>query len=106
VRPLQRVVTPTGALRAWPTILILILGFGLALGFTIAYVRKVDQDAERRNQQRARDFCDVVMLIDDRNQRVPPKLPPNATVEQRQQYDVAVRFVAALHAYRLKLGCH
>lgn len=100
-----RILTPTGAMRPWATLLAVIVGFGLVVGFTIGYVKKVDQDAERRNQQRARDFCDVVVLIDDRNQQVPPRLPPNATPEQRQQYEVAVRFVAALHAYRIKLGC-
>lgn len=105
MKVLSHIFTPTGAIRAWPSILMLILGFGLALGLTIGYVNKVDQAAERRNQQRAQDFCDVIVLIDDRNQQVPPKLPPNATADQRDQYQVAVKFVAALHAYRIKLGC-
>lgn len=105
MRPLERVLTPTGAMRAWATLLAVIVGFGLVVGFTIGYVKKVDHDADRRNQQRARDFCGVVVLLDDRNQQVPPKLAPNPTLEQRQQYEVAVQFVAALHAYRFKLGC-
>ncbi len=105
MKRLVKVFTPTGAIRAWATVLMLVLGFGLALGLTIGYVDKVDRAAERRNVERARDFCAVVVLIDDRNQQVPPKLPPNPTPEQRQQYEVAVRFVAALHAYRIKLGC-
>jgi len=92
-------------MRAWATLLAVIVGFGLVVGFTIAYVKRVDHDAERRNQQRARDFCTVIVLIDDRNRQVPPKLPANATAEQKDQYDVQRQFVAAIHAYRLKLGC-
>lgn len=101
----MRFFTPTGAIRAWATILMLILGFGLALGLTIGYVNKVDKAAEKRNIDRARDFCGIIVLIDDRNQKVPPKLPPNATAEQKEQFNVQVKFVAAIHAYRIKLGC-
>lgn len=101
----NRLITQTGAFRAWVTMLLLILGVGVALGLTIAYVNKVDRASERRNVERARDFCGVIVLIDDRNQQVPPKLPANPTPEQRQQYEVSTRFVAAIHAYRLKLGC-
>jgi hypothetical protein len=83
MKVLAHIFTPTGAIRAWASILMLILGFGLALGLTIGYVNKVDKAAERRSQERARDFCDVIVLIDDRNRQVPPKLPPNATADQR-----------------------
>lgn len=105
MKRVMHVFTPTGAMRAWATMLLSIVGFGLALGLTIAYVNKVDRDAEKRNIDRARDFCTVIVLIDDRNQQVPPKLVPNPTPEQRQQYEVSVKFVAALHRYRVKLGC-
>jgi hypothetical protein len=105
MKVLAHIFTPTGAIRAWASILMLILGFGLALGLTIGYVNKVDKAADRRSQQRARDFCGVIVLIDDRNRQVPPKLPPKATAEQTEQYDVQVKFVAAIHAYRIKLGC-
>lgn len=101
----HRLITATGAFRAWVTVILVLAGVGIAIGLTIAYVARVDRQAERRNIDRARDFCGVIVLIDDRNQQAPPKLPPNATPEQRQQYDVSVRFVAAIHAYRLKLGC-
>jgi hypothetical protein len=87
------VFTPTGAIRAWASILIVILGFGLALGFTIAYVTKVDKEAERRNVERSRDICGIIKLIDDRNQKLHP-----SSAEQKQ-------FVDELHRYRLKLGC-
>lgn len=102
---MSRLFTPTGAMRAWATVLMLTLGFGLALGLTIAYVNKVDRASERRNIERAREFCTIITLIDDRNQQVPPKLPPSPTADQRQQYELAVKFVTALHAYRVKLGC-
>ena len=106
MKRLAWIVTPSGAMRAWATTLLLILGFGLALGLTIAYVDKVDRASEQRNLQRARDFCGIITLLDDRNQRVGvPKPPPNATPEQLQQYRDATQFVAAIHDYRLKLGC-
>lgn len=82
--------------------------FVTMLAFSIGnviYTNRVDAAAERRSQARARDFCGVVVLIDDRNQQVPPKLVSNPTPEQRQQYEIAVKFVAALHQYRIKLGC-
>jgi hypothetical protein len=82
--------------------------FVTMLAFSIGnviYTNRVDAAADRRNQQRARDFCGVIVLIDDRNRQVPPKLPPKATAEQTEQYDVQVKFVAAIHAYRIKLGC-
>jgi hypothetical protein len=84
------------------TVYVTFLFFGIG-GFL--YIGHVDHQADVRNQDRAREFCDVIVLIDNRNQQVPPKLAPNPTAEQRQQYDVAVKFVSALHKYRLKLGC-
>lgn len=82
--------------------------YGTLIAFLIVgylYIGYVDRRADKRNQERARDFCGVIVLIDDRNQQVPPKLPPNATSEQREQYGVQLKFVAAMHAYRVKLGC-
>ncbi len=100
------ILTPTGSMRAWAVVLLLIAGFGLALGLTIGYVDKVDRASEQRNMQRARDFCGVIVLLDDQYQRTPPQAPPaGATPEVRQRYEAAARFVAAIHAYRIKLGC-
>jgi len=82
--------------------------YGTLIAFVIIgylYIGRVDHQADIRNQQRAREFCDVIVLLDDRNRQVPPKLAPTPTPEQRQQYAVAVKFVDALHKYRLKLGC-
>lgn len=76
--------------RQWIAFLV---GVGLAIGFTLAYVTKVDHEAERRNVERSRDICGIIRLIDDRNQTVTP-----TTVEQKQ-------FIDELHRYRLKLGC-
>lgn len=91
---MKALLTPTGAMRPWATVLAVMLGFGLALGFTIGYVKKVDQAAEKRNQQRAREFCTVIVLIDDRYQKLPPTADPEA-----------MKFAVAIHTYRIKLGC-
>lgn len=105
-RRLGWIVTPSGAMRAWATTLLLIAGFGLALGLTIGYVKMESRRSEQRNLDRARDFCGIITLLDDRNQRAGVQRPPaNATPEQLQQYQDAVQFVAAIHAYRIKLGC-
>ena len=89
-----RVLTPTGAIRAWPTAIMLILGVGLALGLTIAYVDKVDRAAERRNVERSRDWCRIIVMLDDRNQTLPP-------AQDQQTAD----FRAALHDLRISKGC-
>lgn len=89
----NHILTPTGALRAWATILMLIVTFGVALGLTIGYVNKVNQDAERRSAQRFRDICGVIRIIDDRNKEIVPTTPEQG------------RFIDELHRYRLSLGC-
>lgn len=53
----------------------------------------------------ARQICGIIVLMDDRNQRTPLALPPDATAQQRQQYEDAKQFVAAIHDYRNKIGC-
>ena len=94
MRALARVFTPTGALRAWATTVMLIAGFGLALGLTIGYVRKVDAEAERRNVERSREICGLIVLIDDRNQALPAAADPDTAA-----------FRVELHRYRSALGC-
>ncbi len=89
----MHVFTPTGAFRAWATTVMLIVCFGLALGLTIGYVKKVDAEAEQRNVQRSREICGLIVLIDDRNQTLPPADGDT------------MRFRAELHRYRLALGC-
>jgi hypothetical protein len=87
------ILTPTGAMRAWATVLLLILGFGIALGLTIAYVKKVDREAEQRNIERSREICDVAVFIDDQQQQRTP-----TTEAQRQFYE-------KWHRFRLSLNC-
>lgn len=94
MKTLVRVFTPTGALRAWATVTMLIAGFGLALGLTIGYVGKVDRDAERRNVERSRDWCRIIVMLDDRNQKLPP-------AQDQETAD----FRAALHDLRISKGC-
>lgn len=89
----MHVFTPTGAMRAWATMLLAVIGFGLALGLTIAYVNRIDRNAERRNVERSRDICGIIRIIDDRQQKV-----TNPNPDQKQ-------FIDELHRYRVKLGC-
>lgn len=90
----SHILTPTGAFRAWATVTLLIAGFAVALGLTIAYVKQVDRDAERRNIERSRDWCRIIVMLDERNQ----KLPPAQDQETRD-------FRAALHDLRISKGC-
>jgi hypothetical protein len=89
----ERVLTPTGAMRAWATLLVSTIGVGLALALMFAYVNKVDHDAEVRNVERSRDICGIIVMLDDRNQKITP------TSEEQKQ------FIDELHRYRQKLGC-
>ncbi len=73
--------------------LLLVLGFGLALGLTIGYVNRVDRQAERRNVERSRDICGLLVLLDDVYQQTPPTTPVGQNV------------AAEIHRYRVKLGC-
>lgn len=65
--------------------------FGV-VGFV--YIGHVDHRADLRDRERAREFCGVIRLLDDRNQRLPPPTSQDGR-----------NFVAALHEYRMKLGC-
>lgn len=86
---LLRVFTPAGAMRAWATILMLILGFGLALGLTIGYV------ARERRQDDAR-WCALFGIL-----VVPqPVSPPQTPQEIRGR-----AITAAIIALYRELGC-
>lgn len=60
-------LTPTGALRAGPQVLLSLVGIALALGLTIAYVHRVDERraasdrAARVAQQRAAEQTKAVV---------------------------------------------
>lgn len=90
----MRGLTATGAFTAWMSVLIAVLGVGAAMMLTIAYVGKVDREAEERNIQRSREICGIIRIIDDRNREMPAS-PDPATTEFRRE----------LHAYRVSLGC-
>jgi hypothetical protein len=93
MKAVQRLLTPTGAMRAWVTVTMLIVGFGLALGLTIGYVNKVDHAAEERNQQRARDICGLLVVLDDAYKQLPPTTQLGRNIADE------------IHRYRVKLGC-
>ncbi len=90
MKPLARVLTPTGAMRAWATLLTVIVGFGLALGLTIGYVKKVDREAEARNVERSRDWCRILILLDDRNQKLPPSQDKDTMDFRREIHDLRI----------------
>ncbi len=76
-------MTPTGALRAGPALLLSLLGIALALGFTIAYVGQVDhrraqsarqaQEAQRRAGEQVKAAVCAMVLA---NVRVYQETPP------------------------------
>lgn len=77
------IFTPTGALRAGPSLLLSVLGIALALGLTIGYVQRVDERraasdrAGRAAQQRAAEqtkaiVCSMILA----NVRVYDETPP------------------------------
>jgi hypothetical protein len=75
-------VTQTGALRAWFTVMLLVVCLGGAMALTITYVTL---------QQRK--ICGLVVLLDDRNATLPPADPDT------------MAFRRELHRYRTGLGC-
>lgn len=76
--------------RPW---LVYLLGVGLAIGFTIAYVTKVDHAAEARNQQRAREICGLIVVLDNAYQQTQPSTPLGQNIADE------------VHRYRQRLGC-
>jgi hypothetical protein len=89
----MRYLTDSGALRPWVSVLVAIVGMGVALGLGIGWVSKVDRDAERRNIERSRDLCRILILLDDRQQQRTPTNQDDAD------------FIAAVHDLRISKGC-
>lgn len=75
--------TASGAFRPFVTVLLNVVVVGLLAGFTITYVAR----QERR-------ICGIIVLLDDRNQKLPPATDKDTTDFRRE-----------LHSYRLRLGC-
>jgi hypothetical protein len=78
----EAIITPTGAAKAWVTVAVFLLCLGTSQVMMVAYVSK-----------KVLDICGVVVLIDDRNQKIVP-----TSDDQR-------KFINELHRYRQKLGC-
>jgi hypothetical protein len=85
VKPL-RIFTPTGAIRAWASVLMVIVSFGLALGLTIAYVARVHRDDDRR-------WCALLSNLDDAYRQNPPTSPTGRQI------------AADMHNLRVGFGC-
>lgn len=68
---LLRVITPTGAFNAWATVVMLIVGFGLALGLTIGYV------AHNRHRDDQR-WCALLGTLLTPQPSTPPQTPQEA----------------------------
>ena len=81
-----------GRRNVYALIAVFVTSVGLAVA-NVAYTDHVDRQAERRNLQRSREICGIIVLIDDRNQAIKP-----TSEEQR-------RFIEELHRYRVALGC-
>lgn len=77
-----QLVTATGALRAWVSVALLLAGLGGLVFFDIAY--------QTRGQ---RKICGIVVLLDDRNQRLPPADPET------------MAFRRELHLFRKSIDC-
>lgn len=94
IRRAVHMVTPTGAFTAWATLLVMLVSVGILAVLTIGYVTKVDREADRRNVERQRQICGLIVMLDDRNGTLPPATDPDTA-----------RFRVELHRYRLGLGC-
>lgn len=79
----QHMMTPTGAFRGWFTVALIITLMGVAMGITITFV-----------VIRTRQICGLIVLLDDRNQKLPP-VTDKDTADFRRE----------LHRYRQNLGC-
>jgi hypothetical protein len=65
------VFTPSGAVRAWASILMVIVGFGLALGLTIGYVARARREDDRR-------WCALLSTLVTPQPTTPPQTPQEA----------------------------
>lgn len=78
----EQLMTPTGAAKGWVSVILALLALGIGQGLMVAYVGK-----------EVRKICGIIVLIDDRNQRLPPA------------DDDTNRFRRELHDYRRSIGC-
>lgn len=71
---------------------VFITSIGLAVA-NVAYTNHVQQESERRNENRAREICGLIRVTDDAYIQTPPTTA------------VGKNLAAEVHAYRVKLGC-
>lgn len=70
--------------------------YGTLIAFVIIgylYIGHVQQQADKRNDERVREICGLIRVLDDAYLHTPP------------QTQVGKNVAAEMHAYRLKLGC-
>jgi hypothetical protein len=104
VKARERILTPTGALRAGPALLTSVLGIALALGLTIAYVDRVDDRREAsarvaaEDQRRASEQSRaIVCALINANVRVYEETPPQTAAGRN--------LAGAWIELKLQLGC-
>ena len=78
----------------WVIVLTGLLGTAVAMVLIIGYVKRVDKHRAAAERENDRQICGIVVLLDDRNQSMPPAADP-ATAQFRRE----------VHAYRVSLGC-
>lgn len=88
----SHVLTPTGAMRAWPAVLLTAVGMGLAMILMFGYVRKVDQQNDQRDIRRQREICGLLRAV------AGPDASPPADAR-------AAAIAAELHRYAHAIGC-
>lgn len=69
-------------------VLIVALGVG-----NVLYTDHVEQQAEQRNQARAREICGLIVVLDDAYRSSPPTT------------ELGRHIATEVHTYRLGLGC-
>lgn len=81
---LGRVITPTGALRAWWAVLMVMVAAGLTAGACIAFTVHTERET-------ARQSCGLLVILDK-------PLPPTAPQRSRE-------ILREIHAWRVRAGC-
>lgn len=80
------------ARQVYAAVVVFVTMVVLAIG-NWAYTNYVDRQAERRNVDRAREICGLIVVLDDAYAVTPPATP------------VGQHLAAEIHRYRVALGC-
>lgn len=73
-------------------IVVFVTSFALAVA-NVLYTNHVNGQAEHRNQQRAREICGLIVVLDDAYRQNPPTT------------ELGRHIAAEMHTYRVGLGC-